>query len=290
MSFVLFSDSSSNITPDLAREWNVEMISLYYTLGGEEHPAYDEHFDGRAFYNALRRRDPVGTSMINASGFTQAFEPVLAGGQDLIYIAMSSGISGTVHAARTAAEELMQKYPGRKALVKDTLGASFGEGLFAKKVSEMRAAGHSIEEASAWVDNHVQRMNQIFTVDDLMYLRHGGRISGGTALIGTLANVKPLLWGSPEGKIVVTDRMIGRKKSLKAMAERYAKRVVNPEGQVIAIAHGDCEEDANYLVRLIREKFPGQEILIRCYEPGTGAHVGPGAVALFFFGKERKES
>lgn len=290
MSFVLFSDSSSNITPDLAAAWDVRMLPLYYTIHDEEHPAYGENFDGHAFYNALRDRVPVRTSMINSAQFAQAFEPVLAEGQDLIYIAMSSGISGTVHAAQTAADDLMRKYPGRKALVKDTLAASFGEGLFAKKVSEMRAEGRSIDEASAWVDEHVQSMNQVFTVDDLMYLRYGGRISGISALIGTLANIKPILWGDTEGRIAMTDRMIGRKKSLKAVAERYARRVVDPEGQTIAIAHGDCEADAQYLIKLIREKSPNQEILLRCYEPGTGAHVGPGAVALFFFGKERKDA
>ena len=116
MSFVLFSDSSSNITPDLAAEWDVRILSLHYELSGEEHPAYDERFDGRAFYDALRRREPVRTSMINSTLFAEAFEPVLAAGEDLIYIAMSSGISGTAHAAQMAADELMAKYPGRKAL------------------------------------------------------------------------------------------------------------------------------------------------------------------------------
>lgn len=290
MSFVLFSDSSSNITPDLAAEWDVRVLSLHYELSGMEHLAYDERFNGRAFYDALRRREPVRTSMINSTQFAEAFEPVLAAGEDLIYIAMSSGISGTAHAAQMAADELMAKYPGRKALVKDTLAASFGEGLFAKKVSEMRAEGRSIDEAAAWVDEHVQNMNQVFTVDDLMYLRHGGRISGITALVGTLANIKPILWGDTEGHIAMTDRMIGRKKSLKAVAERYARRVIDPESQTIAIAHGDCEEDANHLVDLIRRQFPNQRVLVKCYEPGTGAHVGPGAIALFFFGKARGEN
>lgn len=290
MSFVLFSDSSSNITPDLAAQWDVRMITLHYELSGVEHPAYDEGFDGHAFYDALRHREPVRTSMINSAEFSAAFEPVLAEGQDLIYIAMSSGISGTAHAAEMAAKELREKYPGRRIYVKDTLAASFGEGLFAWQVSRMRADGKTIDEVAQWVDEHVQRMNQVFTVDDLMYLRHGGRISGITALVGTLANIKPILWGDIEGHIAMTDRMIGRKKSLKAVAERYAKRVVDPENQVIAIAHGDCEDDAQYLIKLIRDKFPKQEVLLRCYEPGTGAHVGPGAIALFFFGKERKDA
>ncbi len=287
MSFVLFTDSSSNITPDLAAQWDVRIVSLYYTLDGGEHPAYDPDFDGRRFYDALRNRAEVRTSMINADQFAQAFEPALAAGEDLIYIGMSSGISGTVQAAAVAAGTLQERYPERRIYVKDTLGASFGEGLFVKKVSEMRAAGKDIDEAAAWVDENVQRMNQVFTVEDLMFLRRGGRLSGMTAVIGTLANVKPILWGSEEGKIVAIDKMIGRKRSLKALADRYANQVIDPEGQTIAIAHSDCEADAQYLVDLIRRQFPKQEVLVRCYEPGTGAHVGPGAVALFFFGKAR---
>ena len=187
MSFVLFTDSSSNITPDLAAQWDVRIVSLYYTLDGGEHPAYDPDFDGRRFYDALRNRAEVRTSMINADQFAQAFEPALAAGEDLIYIGMSSGISGTVQAAAVAAGTLQERYPERRIYVKDTLGASFGEGLFVKKVSEMRAAGKDIDEAAAWVDENVQRMNQVFTVEDLMFLRRGGRLSGMSAVIGTLA-------------------------------------------------------------------------------------------------------
>lgn len=287
MSFVLFTDSSSNITPDLAAQWDVRIVSLYYTLDGGEHPAYDPDFDGRRFYDALRNRAEVRTSMINADQLAKAFEPALAAGEDLIYIGMSSGISGTVQAAAVAAGTLQERYPERRIYVKDTLGASFGEGLFVKKVSEMRAAGKDIDEAAAWVDENVQRMNQVFTVEDLMFLRRGGRLSGMSAVIGTLANVKPILWGNEEGKIVSIDKMIGRKRSLRALADRYANQVIDPEGQTIAIAHSDCEADAQYLIDLIRRQFPKQEVLVRCYEPGTGAHVGPGAVALFFFGKTR---
>ena len=287
MGYVLFTDSSSNITPDLAAEWDARIVSLYYALDGAERPAYDPEFDGHRFYDALRERAEVRTSMINADQFAQAFEPALAAGDDLIYIGMSSGISGTVQAATVAANALAEKYPQRKIYVKDTLGASFGEGLFVKKASEMRAEGRSVDEAAAWIDENVQRMNQVFTVEDLMFLRRGGRLSGMTAVIGTLANVKPILWGNEEGKIVAIDKMLGRKRSLRALAERFAKQVVDPESQTIAIAHSDCEADAQYLLALIRKQFPGQEAIVRCYEPGTGSHVGPGAVALFFFGQPR---
>ncbi|MBQ8087271.1 MAG: DegV family protein [Clostridia bacterium] len=288
MSFSVFTDSSSNITPDLANQYDISIVPLTYEIDGELHSAYETDFDGHSFYDRLRHRSSVKTSMVNEEAFLRAFEPVVSAGNDIIYLAMSSGISGTVQAARLAAEELAQRYRDRRVIVRDTLAASFGEGLFALEVSRMRQLGQSLEQATHWVDDHVMRMNQIFTVDDLIHLRRGGRISGISALIGTLANVKPILYGDREGRIALREKLIGRKSSLKVIAKRFSEQVENAEEQMIAIAHGDCEEDANYLVSLIRQRFPKQRVLVRCYEPGTGAHVGPGAVALFFFGKERR--
>ena len=289
MSFSVFTDSSSNLTPDLAQQYNIEVIPLTYEVDGVVHAAYGESFDGHAFYDRLRAHAGVKTSMINEYSFHKAFEPIVARGEDLIYVAMSSGISGTVDAAKRAAQTLMEEYQGRKVLVRDTLAASFGEGMFALQASKMRAVGKSIEQVGQWIDDHVQHMNQLFTVDDLNHLRRGGRISRISALIGTLGNIKPILYGDTQGRIAMRERIIGRKSSLKAIARRYFDQVQGSEGEPIAIAHGDCEEDANYLIELIRKRFPKQEVLLRCYEPGTGSHVGPGAVALFFFGQPRKD-
>ena len=287
MGYTIFSDSSSNITPDLAREWNVRLIPLAYEIEGETHMACGEPFDGHAFYDRLRAKVSVKTSMINQQAFEDAFEPVLREGGDLLYIGMSSGISGTVNAAELAAQSLRERYPERRILVRDTLAASFGEGLFVRQAARMRDLGKDIESAARWVTDHVQSMNQLFTVDDLFHLQRGGRISRIAALMGTLVKIKPILYGDTHGRIAMCERKIGRKSSLKAIAERYAASVEHAEDQLIAIAHGDCEEDANLLVSMIRERFPRQQVLMRCYEPGTGSHVGPGAIALFFFGKPR---
>ena len=283
--YAIMTDSSANLTPDLVKEAQIEIIPLTCLTPQGEMPAYDDtkEFDGHSFYDALRQTGPIKTSMINMAQFTRAFEPVVSAGRNILYVAMSSGISGTCAAAMQAAAELMKKYPGRVIKVVDTLAASFGEGIFALKASVMRAAKVSLESTTEWAESNKRRMCQFFTVDDLMFLYKGGRISGLTARIGSFANIKPLLMGNSEGKIVSCGKVIGRKKSLQALADLYDKHAEENGGDIVAIAHGDCEEDAQYLAGLLKKKRSLKDVLIRCYEPGTGSHVGPGAVALFFF-------
>ena len=279
------TDSSSNLTPDLAQEAQIQVIPLTCMTQEGEMLCYEENkiFDGHSFYSALRKTGPIKTSMVNMAQFLQAFEPVVKAGKDILYVAMSSGISGTCAAAKQAAVELMGEYPGRVIRVVDTLAASFGEGIFALKAALMRKAKSGLEAAADWAETNKRRMCQFFTVDDLMFLHKGGRISALTARIGSIANIKPLLMGDSEGKIVSCGKVIGRKKSLQALADLYDKHAVTDPDEVVAIAHGDCEEDAQYLVNLLKRKRDIKDVLVRCYEPGTGSHVGPGAVALFFF-------
>lgn len=286
--YAVLTDSSSNLTPDLAVPAGIQVVPLTCFTPEGEMPCYDEHteFDGRKFYDSLRRIGPIKTSMINVQQFTEAFEPILSSGRDVLYIAMSSGISGTCAAGRQAAEALMKKYAGRAVRVVDTLAASFGEGIFALKAAALRSAGKTFQEAWQWVENNKRRMCQFFTVDDLTFLQKGGRISAFTAKIGTLANIKPLLLGDSEGKIVSCGKVIGRKKSLQALADLFDRHAGLDENQTVAIAHSDCGEEAENLVSLLKKKRPIKDVLVRCYEPGTGSHVGPGAVALFFLSPE----
>ena len=284
--FEIFTDSSSNLTQDLAEEYDISIIPFHcYPDENTEISCYEpgKPFDGHAFYEALRKSGPIRTSMVNSFQFTQAFEPVLKAGRDILFFAMSSGISGTCAAAVQAAEALMKKYAGRVVKVVDTIAASLGEGIFPMKAAEMRRKGLSLEECRTWAENNKRRLCQYFTVDDLTYLYKGGRISGITARIATIANIKPLLKGDSDGKIVSCGKVIGRKKSLQAIADLFAKEAVHDPDEVVAIAHTDCESDANYLAGLLRKVRNFKDILIRCYEPCTGSHVGPGAVALFFF-------
>ena len=285
-SFAIFTDSSSNITPDLAHQAGIEVIPLTCLTKEGEMPCYsdDAEFNGHSFYEELRETGPVKTSMVNMSQFLRAFEPIVKAGQDILFFAMSSGISGTCAAAKEAAAELMKEYPGRVIRVVDTLAASFGEGIFALKAAVMRKARASLDAVTKWAEDNKRRMCQYFTVDDLMFLHKGGRVSSLTARIGSLANIKPLLTGDSEGKIVSCGKVIGRKKSLQALADLFDQHApASEEGEIVAIAHGDCEADANYLAGLLKKKRSVKDVLIRCYEPGTGSHVGPGAMALFFF-------
>ena len=283
--YAIMTDSSSNLTPDLVQEAQIEVIPLTCLTEAGEMPAYDDTkiFDGHAFYNKLRQTGPIKTSMVNCAQFTRAFEPVIKAGRNILYVAMSSGISGTCGAAVQAAGELMKKYPGRAIKVVDTLAASFGEGIFALKAAMMRQAKMSMNSVVEWAEINKNRMCQFFTVDDLMFLSKGGRISTLTARIGSIANIKPLLTGSSEGKIVSCGKVIGRKKSLMALADLFDKHAPQNEQDIVAIAHGDCEKDALFLADQLKKKRNLKDVLIRCYEPGTGSHVGPGAVALFFF-------
>ena len=283
--YAIMTDSSANLTPDLAHEADIHVIPLHCITAQGDMPCYDDNaaFDGHSFYESLRKTGPVKTSMINMAQFIQAFEPIIRAGKDILYFAMSSGISGTCAAAVQAAAELMRSYPCRIIRVVDTLAASLGEGIFALKASLMRNAKTGLETVTDWAEKNKRRMCQFFTVDDLMFLHKGGRISGLTARIGALANIKPLLTGDSEGRIVSCGKVIGRKKSLQALADLYDRHAETSGDDIVAIAHSDCEDDAQYLAGLLRKKRNIRDVLIRCYEPGTGSHVGPGAVALFFF-------
>lgn len=289
----LFTDSSANLPETLVAERDISVIPLTLMAGSKEIVCFDPAgFDGEAFYDMLRREPSLSlkTSMTNSAAFEEAFTPALEAGEDVLYVAMSSGISGTYHAARMAAEELGAKYPERKIFALDTLGASLGEGFLAVEAADMRDRGDSIEDIYAFLENRRHGMNQFFMVDDLGYLKRGGRISGAAALAGTLISLKPILKGDEEGRIVLAKKLAGRKKAFAALAELFEERaILSPDNLRAGIAHAGCEKDAAALADAIRNKHPEVEFTIVCYEPGTGAHVGPGTVALFFFGKERGE-
>lgn len=290
MSFSLFTDSSANLAKETIAALNIEVVSLTYTVNGEEYLCYDPDapFDGDAFYSALRNPDfRVRTSLINSSRFKTAFEQELSAGRDVLYLAMSSQISGTYQAAVTAAEELQPVYPDRRIEVLDTRAASLGEGLMVCRAALMRDDGNSIEEIAAWVEEAKASVRQHFLVDDLQFLSRGGRISGAAAFVGSMLQIKPLMKGE-DGKIVLDCKVPGRKAALRTLADIFERTVVDPASQTVGIAHGGCEKDALALRDMIAARHQIEDFMIVCYEPGTGAHVGPGTVALFFYGHEGK--
>ena len=284
--FQIMTDTSANLPSALAQEKHITVLPFFYYINGARYTCLDtKAFDQQNFYDAMREGADITTSQINPQTYIDAMTPYLEQGVDILFVGMAGGISGAYHSAEIAAEELLAAYPARKILLVDSLGASLGEGMLALKAAELKEQGRSLEEVQQFLLEYRYRMCNIFTVDDLKYLRKSGRLSNISSLLGTLLQIKPLLKGSAEGKIVAFSKVRGRKNSLQALAARYDEYVVDAASQTIAIAHADCLEDANYLIELLKRNHPPKDVLTVCYEPVTGSHVGPGTIALFFEAK-----
>ena len=281
----LFTDTSANLPAEIIDEYGIEVVPFSYTIDGVEYIP-EREFDGKAFYAAMRAGSAVKTSMVNAGTFIERFKTALDAGKDVLYIGMSGGISGTANAALMAKQELDEEYPDRKIIVIDTLAASLGEGLFVIKAAEQLKDGVALDAIEEAIRAQVPSMCQSFTVDDLKYLKNTGRVSGAAAIIGNVLSIHPILIGDYEGKIVVKAKVRGMKRTLDALAERYAELALS-KTETIGIAHADNEEGKAYLVQRLRDKGLTGKCLSVCYEPVTGSHVGPGTVALFFFGTDR---
>lgn len=281
----LFTDTSANLPAEIIDEYSIEVVPFSYTIDGVEYIP-EREFDGKAFYAAMRAGSEVKTSMVNAGTFIERFKTALDAGKDVLYIGMSGGISGTANAALMAKQELDEEYPDRKIVVIDTLAASLGEGLFVIKAAEQLKDGVALDAIEEAIRAQVPSMCQSFTVDDLKYLKNTGRVSGAAAIIGNVLSIHPILIGDYEGKIVVKAKVRGMKRTLDALAERYAELALS-KTETIGIAHADNEEGKAYLVQRLRDKGLTGKCLSVCYEPVTGSHVGPGTVALFFFGTDR---
>lgn len=281
----LFTDTSANLPVEIIDEYGIEVVPFSYTIDGVEYIP-EREFDGKAFYAAMRAGSEIKTSMVNAGTFIERFKAALDAGKDVLYIGMSGGISGTANAALMAKQELDEEYPDRKIVVIDTLAASLGEGLFVIKAAEQLRDGAALDTIEEDIRAQVPSMCQSFTVDDLKYLKKTGRVSGAAAIIGNVLSIHPILIGDYEGKIVVKAKVRGMKRTLDALAERYAELALS-KTETIGIAHADNEEGKAYLVQRLRDKGLTGKCLSVCYEPVTGSHVGPGTVALFFFGTDR---
>ena len=289
MPYVLFVDSGSNLPSRKLREFSIQVISFPLEIDGRltESPKYPDGFDGHSYYSGLRAGMSVKTSLISTGSYYQAFRPQVAAGRDVVYVGISSGITGTVQSARVAADMLMEEFPGRAVRVVDSMGAGLGTGLLALRAADYRDQGLTADQAAAKLRYDAENLCEYFTVDDLQFLRRTGRLSGAVAAIGTMLQIKPLLRGDEAGHIVVCGKIRGRKRAIEELARVYARRVVDAARQRVAISHGDCLEEARLLAGRVREIAPPRELILSLHEPLTGAHVGPGMLALFFFGSGR---
>lgn len=283
----LFTDTSANLPISLIRRYNIEVVPFSYTIDGKcADYSHETDFDGKRFYDAMREGAEIKTSMISLGAFLDAFSRSLDEGYDVLYIGMSGGISSTAHSAQLAVAELCGKYPDRRLAAVDTFAASLGEGLLVLHTARLIAKGKTFDEIHGEILERRNTMCQFFTVDNLEYLKRGGRISGAVAFVGTLLNIKPLLKGDETGHIIMHGKARGSKKALDSLAEKFAE-LVTDKSALLGIAHADNERGTQYLLGKLREKGFLGECLTVCYEPVTGSHVGPGTVALFFNGRHK---
>lgn len=285
MSYAIVTDSTANLTAKQLEENNVIAIPFSYFLKEQEYNCRDlDSFDDKQYYDAIRNGAKVTTSQINPQRYIDSMQPLLEAGEDILFIGISSGISGAYASAEMARKQLLEEYPERRIELIDSLCAGLGEGLLVLKAAKCRLNGMELQETAQRLLSVRERIYQVFIVDDLMHLRRTGRLSNMGAIVGSVLGIKPLLKGNENGKIVAFEKIRGRKKAIKAMAEKYFTLAQNPTHQTIAISHADCEEDAKYLASLLQEKLAPKEIILAKHEPATGSHIGPGALALFFEG------
>jgi DegV family protein with EDD domain len=287
--YVIVTDSSCDLKAKMADELELVVAPLSFSLGGKE---YRNYLDGREipigeFYARIRAGDACTTSAVNVDAFIQAMEPILKSGRDVLNIAFSSGLSNTYNAAKIACDELAGKYPARIVRAVDTLAASMGQGMLVYYAVQKKREGMTILELSEWLEENKLRLCHWFTVDDLQFLRRGGRISGATALIGGMMNIKPVLHVDNEGHLISMGKVRGRRASLNALVDHMEEDAVNPHDQVVFLSNGDSREDAEYVAAEVKRRMGVCEVVIGDVGPVIGAHSGPGTMALFFFGKHR---
>jgi DegV family protein with EDD domain len=288
MSFVLVTDSTTDLPLTYVQKEGIPFISLSYIFGEESiKDDFGQSTDYTAFYKRMRASEMPSTAQINVGDYIEFFTPFLEKELDILYIAFSSNLSGSYNSSRIAMEELKEKYPSRKIVIVDSLCASMGEGLLVHLAKQKMNAGCGFDELAKWVEDTKQKVCHWFTVDDLNHLQRGGRVSKASAFIGTLMNIKPVLNVDENGKLIARDKVRGRKQALDALVEKMAKYAENPSEQTIFISHGDCLADAEYVAEKIKERFGVEKAMINYIGPVIGAHAGPGTVALFFLGKDR---
>lgn len=288
--FDIFADSACNLTDELIEKYDIGIVPYTCSIGGVEMEAYEKGVPfketAKKFYDAMREGSETKTTLVNAQKIIDAVTPSLKAGRDVLFVTISKNISGTYSQALMAEKELKELFPDRKFVPVDSFHASMGEGLHVLKAAMLADMGESIEACKKWIEDNQLNIHGVFTVSSLKYLKRGGRISATLAIAGTLLNIKPVLHGDENGKLAFWCNERGRKKAIAKLAETFKKYAINPSNQTVAIAHADCPEDAAELEALVRG-YGATEVITNVYDICTGAHAGPGTLALFFYGTPR---
>ncbi len=284
--YKIITDSGCDLPQQMLSDLDVQTVPLIVNFKGQ---SQEDTVDAgiQEMYAGLRAGEAATTSAVNPDRWMEKMEAVLANGQDVLVITFSSGLSATHQSAVIAADELKEKYPDRKIFVVDSLGASLGQGLLVWYACQKRDAGFSIEELTEWVENNRLNLCHWFTVDDLMYLKRGGRVSAATALVGTMLQIKPVLHVDDEGHLINVSKARGRKASIEALAKKLGETGIPGANDTVFICHGDCHEDARYLENLVKEKYGVKDVLTYYVGAVIGSHSGPGTLAIFFLAENR---
>ena len=286
MSYRIITDNCCDFPAEMYKELNLSVVTLVVRFQGKEVSQYSEKWL-KKMYAGLRAGEEATTSAVNPQGWSEAIEPVLAAGEDALVLAFSSGLSTTYQSAVIAATELSEKYPDRKIRVIDTLCASLGQGLLVWYACKKRDEGMDFDGLADWLEEHKLNLCHWFTVDDLMFLKRGGRISAATALVGTMLQIKPVLHVDDEGHLINVSKARGRKASIEALAKKLAETGLPGENDTVFISHGDCIEDVKLLEASLKEKYGVKNIFTYYVGAVIGSHSGPGTIALFFMGSHR---
>lgn len=286
MSYRIITDNCCDFPADMYNDLNLSVVPLVVRFQEKEVSQYSEKWL-KKMYAGMREGEVATTSAVNPQGWEEVMEPVLAAGEDALVLTFSSGLSTTYQSAVIAASELQEKYPDRKIRVIDTLCASLGQGLLVWYACKKRDEGMSFDELGDWCENNKQNLCMWFTVDDLMFLKRGGRVSAATALVGTMLQIKPVLHVDDEGHLINVSKARGRKASIEALAKKVGETGLPGENETVFISHGDCLEDAKLLEKILQEKYGVKSAFIYYVGAVIGSHSGPGTLALFFLGNKR---
>ena len=294
--FQIVVDSAANIPAELVKKYDIRVISFVNYVNGQPLTCFDpdltmeqERVKGKEYYDALRAGAEIKTGLISSGDFEECFRSIMENNEDVLYFSLSKNISGTYNSARIAAQELMENPPmGRRIRMIDSLNASLAQGILAIYASEMRSQGMDFDTIADTLETYPARMNGIFTVGDLKYLAKTGRLSGSAALIGNILSIKPILRGNKDGYIVQYKKCRGRKTALNTLVSLVCETIIDPQEQIIGIAHADSYEDSLYVMEEIQKRIQVREFINTSYDYCTGSHVGPDTIALFYMAKDRE--
>lgn len=288
MEYIFFIDSCADLPADFIKEKNIKFLSLKYNINGQDHEDdFGESLSYKEFYDSMRAGAHTSTSQVNVQSYYEEFKKYTEKGYAIVYVGFSSGLSGSVNSALIAKNDLTEEGLGDHIYIVDSKCASLGYGLLAYYAILKKEKGASPEELVKYVEDLKLKINHYFTVEDLVYLYRGGRVSRAAKTVGTLLDIKPVLHVNDDGKLIPIYKVKGRRKAIKALYTHMEERIQNFEDNTIAISHGDCIEDVNYLISLIRKKFPSNKIIVNNVGTVIGSHSGPGTLALFFVAKGR---